>query len=303
MIGDTASSLWLAVPDALGVLVPLASDSNDEGEAFLMLVLGFGLGLFLIYDGFNKWRIKRMVEDTPTEKTRSMAVGRTELDGVARADGETIEAPFTDEACLHVSWEIEEWREDEDDDHHWETIAQDRASVPFYLEDDTGRVLVRADAGDPEFEISEANETRFTTGRGESAPAEVQEFFTRRNRRTRDNGDSLLGDPVDAVTDLLGGGGLSDSGRKRRYTQTVLPDGADVYILGSALPRDDAAGSENETRLEVTRDEDVDVFLISDRSEAELESRYERLAPIETVGGLALSAVCLFVILRWFVGL
>lgn len=300
MIGAGETAVWAAGAEATGHLVVLASDSGDEGELLIALVLGFFFGLYLIYDGFNKWQTKRLIQDTPTEKVRSMAVGRTELEGVARRVEETVEAPFTDEECLYIDWEIEEWRKDsDDDDYHWETIANGSRSVPFYLDDGTGTVPVRATEGDPTYEISDSNRWQTTVGRGQSPPPEVREFIQRHDRS--DDDTSFFEEPVDALADLGQSGQIDSSNRKRRYSQTVLPDESSVYLLGSAIPRD-AAGGGDESLLEITRTESLDTLLVSDRSEEGIESYYSKRAPLEIVGGLGLSAVCLGVLLFWFTG-
>jgi hypothetical protein len=291
---------WAVVGEAPGHLVVLANNSDDEGGLLIALVVGFFFGLYLIYDGFNKWQTKRLIEDTPTEKVRSMAVGRTELEGVAKSVDDTVEAPFTDEECLHIDWEIEEWRKDnDDDDYHWETIARGARSVPFYLDDGTGKVPVRATEGDPTYEISDANRWRTTVGRGGSQPPEVREFIERHDSRHDDT--SFFEEPVDALTDLVQSGQIGSSNRKRRYSQEILPEESSIYLLGSAVPRDATDGGE-QSLLEITRTESLDKLLLSDRSEEELESYYSKRGPLEIVGGLALSAICLGVLLLWFTG-
>jgi len=283
-----------------GTVDTLVAQSSNDGDSVLALIAGFFIGLYLVYDGFGKWKTKRLIQDTPTEKVRSMAVGRTELEGVARNDGRTIEAPFTDEECLHVDWEIEEWRKDpDDDDYEWQTIASGEQSVPFQLDDGTGEVHVRAREGDATFEISGENQTRFTTGESESPPREVREFIERHDRD--DDGTSVFGDPIDGLTDLFDSDVIGHSNRRRRYTQRVLPDESEVYVLGSAVPRGDGGGTAGGQAdlLEMTRDE-LDTLLVSDRSEEGLTSYYGRRGPLEIVGGIALSAVCLAFLLLSF---
>lgn len=285
----------------LDTLVTLAS-SSDEGDSTLGAIIFFVVGLYLVYDGFGKWKTKRLIQDTPTEKVRSMAAGRTELEGVARSDGGTVEAPFTDEECLHVDWRIEEWRKDhsdDDNDYEWETIASGSQTLPFKLDDGTGEALVRAREGEADFEVSGANRTRFTTGRGDSPPAEVREFIEGHDRN--DDDTSFMEDPIDGLTDLVNSDAIGYSNRRRRYTQEVLPDGSDVYVLGSAVPREVEGGMDDsqEDLLKMTRAE-LDKFLISDRSEEELESYYGKRGPLEVVGGIALSAVCLAFLLGAF---
>lgn len=301
MIGRGVTTLPTVGAETTSHLVALASDSGNEGELLVALVVGFFFGLYLIYDGFNKWQTKRLIEDTPTEKVRSMAVGRTELEGVAKRVEDTVEAPFTDEECLHIDWEIEEWRKDnDDDDYHWETIARGARSVPFYLDDGTGTVPVRVKEGDPTYEISDENRWRTTVGRGGSPPPEVREFIERHDSRYDDA--SFTEEPIDALTDLVQSEQIGSSNRKRRYSQTVLPAEHSIYLLGSAIPRDAAEGGQDESLLEITRTESLDKLLVSDRSEEELESYYSKRGPLEIVGGLALSAICLGVLLLWFTG-
>ncbi len=289
---------WLGA--LAGTLDAILVQSSNDGDSGAALFVGFLIGLYLVYDGFGKWKTKRLIQDTPTEKVRSMAVGRTELAGVARSDGETIEAPFTDEECLYVDWEIEEWRKDPDEaDHEWQTIASGTRTVPFDLDDGTGEVLVRAREGNATFEISDENQTRFTTDRSESPPAEVREFIERHDRN--DDGTSVFGDASDGLGDLIDGDAIGYSNRRRRYTQRVLPDESEVYVLGSAVPRETGGGMETGQAdlLEMTRDE-LDKFLVSDRTEEELERYYGKRGPLQIVGGIGLSAVCLALLLGSF---
>jgi hypothetical protein len=298
------SFLWAVLDgadhEAIARTLEFVIQSSSDGDSTLAIVAGFFISLYLVYDGFGKWKTKRLMEDTPTEKVRSMAAGRTELEGVAHSDGETIEAPFSDEACLHIDWEVEEYRKDpDDDDYDWETVAQGSQSVPFYLDDGTGRVVVRAASGDATFEISDANTRQITVGGGQRPPAEVAEFIERHDSQHEQA--SLTENPIDALGDFVASENIGHSNRKRRYSQEILPDGNDIYLLGSAVPREaDGEMAGQEDLLELTREEDLDTFLVSDRSEEELESYYEKWGPLEIVGGIGLSAICLALLLGAF---
>jgi hypothetical protein len=323
-----------------GAVALTSHTGGDTGELIWLLPAGFLLGLYLVYDGYDKWQTKRLVEDTPTEKVRSAAVGRTELEGTAKPVDGTIEAPLTDDDCLYVSWRVEEHR-GSGDDSDWVTLASDDLSVPFLLDDGTGQMLVEAHGGDPEFEISDENRTETHVGGSDDAPAKVQQFISDGPPRnpvaprdgTSDTDDGFVDKLNDAVTiepshgnfDIDGpsiggtrGGaaGISDgfaagasggsaglgfSNNSRRYYQQVLPASSDVYVLGSAEPRAWGQGTEGDL-LKMTRDPSLDEFLISDLSEAQLESHYERWGPIEIVGGIVLSAGCLAGML-WILGL
>lgn len=260
-------------------IVPLQSDSGVNPLVPLFIV---GFGLLLVYGGFRKWQQRRLIEDTPTEKVRSAAVGRTELSGtVEPIDGVgTLEQPFTDGQALVATYEVEEWREDHDDNSRWETIERDTRVTPFELDDGTGRMRVEPES-DATIEISDGNTTQFRVGANETPPDEVVAFFEREYGADEDAG------LVQKV--LQAGPGARDSDR-RRYTQEVIPPGEDVYLLGGARPADGARGS-NAERLVLGHDEGSGEFIISDMGESEIVSGYKWAAPAMMAGGIALGAV------------
>lgn len=295
--------VWpFAIGTAAGAL-QVAQSSDDD--PFLLFLFLFGGGLFAIYWGWTRYRRYTLIRDTPTAKVRSMAVGRTELEGTARPADRVLDAPFTAEECLYADWQVEEYRYDPDDnDHDWVTIASGELATPLYLADDTGRVLVRADRG-ADFDLSDAHRTTIEVGGSESPPPEVAAFVG----DDRDDWDlgEFLGDPTGAIADALGGDGtIGRSNNRRRYTQNVLPVGESIYVFGSAQPvpvsevPDREAGA-NEDLLAVQADGGTDLFLISDRKEKSLKDHYSTMAPVAIVGGLAASAVGLYFILSWYV--
>ena len=72
-------------------------------EACVWLAGGILGGLALFGAGFRAWRRLRLIEDTPTSRVRSMALGRVELAGsaVGKAD---LEAPFTGTPCVYYRY-------------------------------------------------------------------------------------------------------------------------------------------------------------------------------------------------------
>jgi len=294
------------------VLQPPVED-EDTLELLALLVGGFFFGLYLVYDGFDTWQTARLIQDTPTSNVRSMAVGRTELEGRVRRREQTIDPPYYQGDCVYVSWEAERREKYTDEDgntkYRWETIADGTEAVKFDLEDDTGRVLVRGDMG-AEFDIFEdKKQTTRIYSRGEAPPEEVTSFMRRARRRWNEpdpagaDDDSLFESAVEFVTDTVRGGAdpLTDTSNRRRYSQQVLPVGSQAYVLGSAEPVDGArVDSGQADLLEVRRDEGADEFLIVDAKEDRVQDHYSKMGPIKTVGGLTLSAVTLYLLLRWF---
>lgn len=293
----------------------LQSSGDNELVLLAVLVLAFFGGLYLVYDGFTTWQMARLIQDTPTSKIRSMAVGRTELEGVVREHDGTIDVPYTDEPCVHIDWKAErrERHTDKDGNTHytWETIADGRETLWFDLEDGTDRVLVRADADEPEFDIRDGgHSTRDTFYQGERAPREVVDFI--RGFRDRTDGsetadetdDGGMFDRVfDAASDLFDGGDpLGNTFKRRRYSQTILPVGTDIYLYGSAEPRQGGSMQTSEADLlEIRRDSGTGEFLVADISEDQLQDSYSKWGPLKIAIGIALSAVGLYFLLSLFV--
>lgn len=286
------------------LLGPLLQSSDDELEILVVLVVGFLAGLGLIYWGWTRYRRYALIRDTPTSKVRSMAVGRTEIEGIALPVDESLESPFTDEDCLYAKWEVEEYRH-VDDEWEWVSIGSGRKAVEFFLEDETGKVLVRADRGQPDFDLSDDRETTITIDGSEQPPAPILEFITSEHEGWDlvEMPDNIVGDVIDAA---VGGGRIGRSSNKRRYTQTILPVEHDVYVFGSADPRpveertDRRAGA-NEDLLEVGPDASTGLLLISDRSEDRLSDYYSKMSPLAIFGGLLVSAVALYFLLSWYI--
>lgn len=281
-------------------------DDGDEDDLFFLALIGFAAGLYLIYDGYDTWQLKRLVEDTPTSKVRSMAVGRVELEGTAREYEATVTPPAADDSCVYVHWDAEkrEKRRDEDGNVHytWTTIDEGERGLPFRLEDDTGAVTVRADRDDPEVDINQDGH-RFTQtyGRGQHAPDDVRRWVKGGGDPSavpEDDGDGgFLDSAMDFATDLATDS-IDDTGNKRRYSERVLPIGSHTYVFGSAQPTDGASMETSEADLlEIRRHAGTDEFLISDSREERLQESYGRWGPIKVVCGLALSAICLYVLL------
>lgn len=291
----------------------LQSTTGDDGELFVFLLIGFGVGCYLIYDGFDTWQLSRLVQDTPTSKVRSMPVGRVELQGTARKRDRSVTPPLADAECVYVDWEAEkrERRVDDDGDVHyeWVTIARGRRAVAFDLEDDTGAVVVRADRDDPEFDVNRDEHGRDRTySAGESAPDDVRRFVaakgdpdaTGAGEAPGGEDDGFFDDLVEFAGDLATDS-LDDTGNRRRYEETVLPVGSQAYVFGSAEPREGASMEDSAADLlEIRRDAGTDEFLISDSTGETLQDSYGRWGPIETLAGLAISAGCLFGLLWEF---
>jgi len=158
-------------------VLPLNTHTSDP-EVVFYLAVGFLAGLAAIYYGAKQWRVGQLVRNTATERVRSAAVGRTEIEGGCRDVGLTYEQPYADGECVYRHWEVEEYRRTSGEDNNskeWQTVDGGTDVAPFFVEDDTGRMLVDTTQA-PSFEISDANSYSTTVGRGDEPPEEVRSF-------------------------------------------------------------------------------------------------------------------------------
>ncbi len=159
--------------------------SDDEGKTVLYAAVGFVIGILLFVRGFRILQRKRLIMDTPTAKARSAAIGLVELTGLA-VGPHTILSPITQRACFYYRTAV--WKEvGSGKNRHWEQKIDERFHVTFFVEDDTGMVLI--DPSGAEMDIhcdfkAEYNHSMFSSA---SVPPRVAEFAGRNGVALDDN--------------------------------------------------------------------------------------------------------------------
>jgi hypothetical protein len=206
---------------AAGVVIAVEWAALFEGDPrwLLALVAGAAGGVWLFLSGFRTWRQLRLIADTPTSKARSLALGRVELHGRAQGKGELL-APLTGASCVYyrflVEQEVRSGRR-----RRWRTVAAGSSEAwPFYLEDETGRVLV-----DPTGARVELERDFSATDPPLEGPLAV--FAAEHGIETR---------------------GFLGLGRRTRFAEWRLAPGEEIYVLGVAQER---AGLVHERRVRI----------------------------------------------------
>jgi len=184
---------WLLYPLASLVLISFGSFYATKRPESLSL--GFlAIGVILFIHSFVLLKRKRTIENCPTSKIRSMPMGHVEVKGMVQQKY-SLKSPYTLTDCVYYSYRIYEEERTKDGYRHQLREWGNSGHVPFYLKDDTGRILVQP------------------------KEAVIQAGYT----------ETLLGDPM---TMLLGGN--SSSRRKRKIVETVIPVGYPLYVIGFA---------------------------------------------------------------------
>jgi len=246
--------------------------------------LAVGAGAFVFARGFRSLRLQRLIENTPTAKVRSLAMGIVELQGGLRSRSRT-RAPFTDRDCVWWEVELQTLQQSNKGGRRWHTVHRERSGHPFYLDDGTGTALIypqdaQVNAGDI---VSEDTH-------GFGVPEPYASYMQSRDLRMRH---------------LWSLGPM-------RFRERRLEEGRGVYVLGRATPKPHAVDvSMDEEVLEATGTDGIGarhvrehdgrctavlrktpsdpVLLISDKSEKTMTMEYGLKAFGGLVGGPALA--------------
>ena len=190
----------------------------------------------------------RLLHDLPTSKVRGAFIGLVELKGAAES-----ESPFASylagAACTLYNWHVDEkWSrivtETTTDskgntttttrtESGWSTVAKGGESAPFYLQDDTGALLVRPDG----------------------AKIEPRTLFSEQVSRSS---PLYYGKGPDTS--------VSDSDHVRQFVETGIPLHAPLFVVGPARERADVVAPE------IAAQRDAALFIISTRSEEKVRS-------------------------------
>ena len=103
-------------------------------------IIGIIFGITMLGIGFYYLKLKILVENTPTSKIRSIAMGLVEIFGSV-VPIKLLKSPFTNKECIGYKYTIEEYKSS-GKENSWQIIKQGDSRNNFYLKDDTGNVLV-----------------------------------------------------------------------------------------------------------------------------------------------------------------
>jgi hypothetical protein len=255
------------------ILSTLLLRSSNPAGLILWCVIGLCAGLYLFVRGFRLLQRRQLILNTPVSKIRSASMGMVELSGLA-AGPYTITAPVTVRACYYYRTVIWEWKQ-EGKNKQWVKVAAESMHVPFFLDDNTGKVMVDPRGADLDLHRDfqqEFCDGFFTTK--EEVPPNVHSFLSRHGINTTNkikveefcikpkNALFLLGtldenpglelapEPIhdDEPTSLIAGNAFSfsvDSAELRRKL-SLPPDGVNIMdglSLSGGLQHDPAYDS------------------------------------------------------------
>ena len=113
---------------------------SSDTRPILWLGIGMCAGFYLFVHGFFLLRRRHLILDTPASKIRSASMGMVEISGLA-VGPYTMSAPITTRSCYYYRTLVWEWKR-RGRSSQWVKVAAEGMHLPFFLDDNTGRVLV-----------------------------------------------------------------------------------------------------------------------------------------------------------------
>lgn len=248
------------------------------GATNIGLALGFVFGLVFFFRGLRLFRKRLVVGDIPTIPIRGVAMGLAQVRGRATG-GRSFPSPVSGTACYAFKVKIERWGK-----RGRTTHRMDQNGAPFYLEDDSGRILV--DPRNAEFSLPV--NCRHHVGVSLScAPAALQDAI-------RPTPSDLSDDPsVEPRTNeqLWEYAGVGyDLDDELRFIEYCIQPGVEYNVLGTCVENSKAVDA-NDRNL-ITKGSNGQTFLISSKSANQLEQSMRRLSTLMVWGGAALAVFC-----------
>lgn len=237
---------------------------QDPTLAFLFF---FAIGLVFLLFGFDRLRFKQRIENTPTSKVRSIAMGPVEVSGqIVASDQGLLEAPFTGSPCVYYEYNVEEYVGGKN--RSWKTVASGEQSKRFFIRDETGQVMV--DSTDADIELPHD----FLQVGTRDPPERVQAFLTSKKISNK---------------------GFFGFSKNMRYSEWHLAPDDVVFVTGEAGDNPYVAEG---TAVEGVKDVLIsqgksEFFFISDKSEKKVLDGLRWTVWGFIFGGLALCAFAL----------
>jgi hypothetical protein len=250
----------------------------DPAGILATLALSGGAAAFIL--GWRDLNLRRLIQNTPTARIRSLAMGMVEIAGEVSARSH-ITAPFSGRPCAY--WEVDISTHGQ---RGSDNVVHQNASVnPFFVRDKTGVALVYP------------HDAKCTVKWG------IEEACS----------GAALPECYDEYMKTLGPSQVRWRTGTLRFRERTLEDGMGVFVLGTAAPRaqslsisdgdelaatgTDGSGAQrlrtfdHEVSAVIRRGEADKTFIISQKSERDLTTELGFMAFAKLVGGPILAAL------------
>ena len=153
--------------------------SNSDGNLIMGAAVGAVMGVVWFIKGFKELRIKRTIQNIPTSRINTGAVGTdVEIKGNVIAEKEKwVTAPVSGRSCAiyHIEIQIEQRRKNST---YWQTIDQLYSHDGFYVDDESGATALVLVEGARVNHKSKTNDYYFNSSEMGSMPEPLRQSLT-----------------------------------------------------------------------------------------------------------------------------
>jgi len=250
----------------------------SSGTGLFYVFGGFVLGLFVFIKGLLWFKEKRLIEDIPTSTIRSIAMGLVEIYGKAfPSDSTILKGPFAKKDCCHYKATVEKLVSS-GKSSHWEVIKTEERGDHFYIQDETGKVLVETKEAQLEIPV----DFEFQTGFHKSIPQDIAAYLKANSIPTQD---------------------FFHFDYTMKFKEYDIEVEDKLFVLGTAGRnpfKQETESAEHTEDIMIQKGQDKQLFLISEKSKREEMKNLGRNTILALLGGGALTIGCLFFILLSF---
>lgn len=228
-------------------------------------------GILMLERAYKYNRKSNYFKDIPVSKIRSIALGQVKLNGKSKECNGLYSQPFKNGSCLFGYWKIER-ESKENESGRWKTIDSGKIGSSFLLDDGSGTVLIDAESN-PDIQLKRDNKwiddllLRNTIYKMKKSPnyskEEIKRFESQNNIPKTEN--------------------------KKRYTQKCVAEGDEILVLGKAEKNNNVSDDDasDHSEIMITKDYGKDEFIISDKDEKDLHTKYKRKFYLYTATGFS----------------
>ncbi|MHB8874159.1 MAG: GIDE domain-containing protein [Myxococcaceae bacterium] len=222
------------------------------------LLIGTGLctlfAVLLAFSARSNMQKQKRLMDTETSRTGKLKGGFAEAKGRAKPAGQLLESPLSRTRCIYYRFLVEEHVQ-RGKNSYWRKVIDDKQDAGLLLDDGSGPVAVRLG----EAELYLKPDAHAKSGNFNQASPELEATMQAYGKTTK--------------------GWIFN--KAMRYTETLLREGDELYVIGTA-------SRYSESLFEFTKANDL--FIVSDESEEQLTSKFNRGKLFGIIGGAVLGA-------------
>lgn len=247
-----------------------------EFRIFIYAVIGFFLGIVLFISGLSSFKRRRLIENIPTSKIRSLAMGLVEICGEAvPVKNVNLVSPFTNKHCAYYRYTIETLVSS-GKSSHWVTEKKGHEGDHFFIRDDTGLVIVSTKGAK-----IDVGKTEFDSHYGKKPTENVMRFLKKHNIKHK----TFLG-----------------FNKRMRFREYIIEPNDKLYAMGTAGDNpyvEDATTMHGVKDIMIQKGKNEKIFYISDKSEKGILKVFRWRIVCGIFGGGALIVGSLFVMLSY----